>query len=271
VAGLNLSRRRKKVKRLRLFLLCGLVLWTTPAAATQLSLSVAASLTDAVGELIDLYRQDHADVELLPSFASSGALARQIDAGAPADLFISANPQWMDYLEEQGLMAEKTRQPLVENRLVFVGIPRHPVKSMPHVAQLSRIAICTPSASPAGKYAEQSLISAGLYAQLTTERRLITAKDVRQALLYAERGEVDGAFIYQTDALAARKAEILFTVPQELYPQVIYPAALTKTGAEKQGGKAFFAFLFSAEAQGVLHRYGFLLPGQDSDAEPLTQ
>ncbi|MDY6848398.1 MAG: molybdate ABC transporter substrate-binding protein [Geoalkalibacter sp.] len=259
------------MKYIGVFLLCGLLLWTTPAAAAQLSLSVAASLTDAVGELIEIYHQDHPELEFLPSFASSGALARQIVAGAPADLFISANPQWMDYLEEQNLIAEKTRQALVENRLVFVGIPEHPVESLPDIAQLSRIAICTPSASPAGKYAEAALISAGLHAQLTGERRLITAKDVRQALLYAERGEVDGAFIYQTDALAARQAEILFTVPQELYPQIIYPAALTGTGAEKQAVKAFFAFLFSTEAQGVLHRYGFLLPGQDSDAEPLTQ
>jgi molybdate transport system substrate-binding protein len=228
-------------------------------------------LTDAVGELIEIYQQDHADLELLPNFASSGALARQIVAGAPADLFISANPHWMDYLEEQGLIAEKTRRTLVENRLVFVGIPQHPVESLQNIVKLSRIAICTPSASPAGKYAEQALISAGIHAQLTTERRLITAKDVRQALLYAERGEVDGAFIYQTDALAAQKAEILLTVPQELYPQIIYPAAMTRTGSEKQAVRAFFAFLFSAEAQGVLHRYGFLLPGQDSDAEPLTQ
>jgi molybdate transport system substrate-binding protein len=258
------------MKRIILLLTFGLLLGTHPAAAAQISLSVAASLTDAVKELTDIYRQDHPNLEFLPNFASSGALARQVVAGAPADLFISANPQWMDYLEEQDLIAEETRQPLVENRLVFVGIPRHPVDSLSQIAQLSRIAICTPSASPAGKYAEEALIAAGLYTQLTTERRLIPAKDVLQALLYAERGEVDGAFIYRTDARSARQAQILFTVPQELYPQISYPAALTRAGAEHQAARDFFAFLFSPVAQDVFQKYGFLLPGQNGDAEPLT-
>ena len=240
-------------------LLC-FTLAATPVFAAAVRISAAASLTDAVKELVAGYRQQHPEIELLPNFASSGALAKQIVAGAPADIYISANPKWMDYLQQEGLIATTSRKVLVKNSLAFVGLPDRRINSLAQLPELRRIALCSPKSSPAGKYAEQALTAAGVYRQLLAEQKLIFAKDVRQALLYADRGEVDGAFVYQTDALLAKQAKILFAVPQQLYPQVSYPIALLNSAAAKPASQAFYAYLVTPEAQQLLRRYGFILP-----------
>ena len=234
--------------------------FTVSADAEEVRISAAASLTEAIKELVANYHQDNPTVELLPNFASSGALAKQIDAGAPADIYISANPKWVDYLQQQGLIADATKKVLVQNRLVVVGFTDDSIGSLQQLPELQRVAICSPQTSPAGKYAEQALTKVGVYTQLVGEQRLIMAKDVRQALLYADRGEVDVAFVYRTDALLAKQVKILFEVPQKYYPQVIYPAVLTKTGAKQSAAGAFYAYFFSADAQQVFRKYGFLIP-----------
>lgn len=237
-----------------------LVAFSVSAAAEEVRISAAASLTDAVKALVADYRQTCPGVEFLPNFASSGALAKQIQAGAPADIYISANPKWMDFLQQQGLVAEASRLLLVRNRLVVVGASDRSLGSLAQLRKLPRVAICSPKSSPAGKYAEQALSAAGIYSQLVAENKLILAKDVRQALLYADRGEVDAAIVYRTDALLARNAAILFEVPQELYPQVVYPAALTQTGAKLDVARTFYTYLSGTAAQLIFRKYGFLTP-----------
>ena len=162
----------------------------------------------------------------------------------------------MAYLQEQQLIAETSKQILVRNRLVFAGTTEG-VSSLADLPGLQRVALCSPKSSPAGRYAELAMTEAGIYQQLQENRQLVLAKDVRQALLYADRGEVDGAFVYQTDAMLAKQAQVLFAVPQELYPKVVYPAALTESGAKKKTAETFFAYLFSPSAQDVLRRHGF--------------
>jgi molybdate transport system substrate-binding protein len=232
--------------------------FTIPADAEEVRISAAASLTDAVKELVIGYQRQYPEIKLLPNFASSGALAKQIYAGAPADIYISANPKWMDYLQQQALIDVASEQVLVQNSLVFVGV-QPLVSTISELPKLHRIALGSPKSTPVGRYAEQALSKAGLYSRLLTGQKLILAKDVRQALLYAERGEVDGAFVYRSDALLAKQAKILFAVPQELYSQVVYPAALTKTGIEKSAAKQFFAYLHSNAAQQIFRKYGFLI------------
>jgi molybdate transport system substrate-binding protein len=232
--------------------------FTIPADADEVRISAAASLTDAVKELVIGYQRQYPEIKLLPNFASSGALAKQIYAGAPADIYISANPKWMDYLQQQALIDVASEQVLVQNSLVFVGV-QPLVSTISELPKLQRIALGSPKSTPVGRYAEQALSKAGLYSRLLTGQKLILAKDVRQALLYAERGEVDGAFVYRSDALLAKQAKILFAVPQELYPLVVYPAALTKTGIEKSAAKQFFAYLHSNAAQQIFRKYGFLI------------
>jgi molybdate transport system substrate-binding protein len=236
------------------------VAFSASADAEEIRISAAASLTEATKEIIALYQQHHPESRLLPNFASSGALAKQISAGAPADIYISANSKWMEYLQRQQLIADASQRTLVQNQLVVVGLPNGSIDSLQKLLELSHVAICSPKTSPAGKYAEQTLTTAGVYSQLLAEQKLVLAKDVRQALLYADRGEVGAAFVYRTDALLAKQAMFLFDVPQDLYPQIVYPAALTRTGAQQNAARTFYAYLYSSEAQQILRKYAFLIP-----------
>ena len=138
------------------------------------------------------------------------------------------------------------------------GRAAHPAHGMQDLPSLKRIAIGSPASVPAGQYAKQALTHAGLYEKLLKANKLVMAKDVRQALVYADRGETDGAFVYKTDALLAKKAKILFQVPQTLYPRVVYPMGLTVEGAKNPDARSFFAFLGTAEAKKVLATYGFV-------------
>lgn len=238
--------------------ICSLLLAvSSPARAGEVRLSVAASMTDAVKELAARYGQSHPGVKLLPNFGSSGALAKQIQQGAPSDIFISANPQWIDLLLEQQMLRADSVRSLAGNALVLVGARELTVKSLGDLLKLKRIALGSPKSVPAGQYAEQALQQAGLYQQLAG--RLVMAQDVRQALVYADRGEVDAAFVYRTDALLAQKAVILYTVDGSQHAPILYPAGLTTAGGNNPEAVAFFAFLGSDEARRVLEQYGFVV------------
>ena len=239
----------------------GCLLWALAlsACATELRLSAAASTAEVVRELATAFAARHPEVTIIPNFGGSGALAKQIDAGAPADLFLSANPQWMTYLVEAGRVAPATVRTLAGNTLVFVGRQGLPVTGLADLDGLARIALGSPKSVPAGTYAQQALTAAGLYDRLAQQRKLVLAKDVRQALLYADRGEVDGAFVYRTDAPLARHAVVLFAVPPELYPRVTYPLGLTKEGAAKAEARALLDFLGSEEARVLLRAHGFVV------------
>jgi len=203
---------------------------TAPVQAGDINLSAAASLREAVTELTANFTKKNPQVKFLNNFAASGALAKQIANGAPADLFFSANPEWMDFLKAKKLLDESSIAIFAYNSLVFVGTPDLKVKTIQDVATLEKIAIGSPKSVPAGQYAMEALKKAGMDKKLAN--KLVMAKDVRECLMYAERGEVSGAFVYKTDALQKGvKAKILFDVPQELYPQVTYPVGLTVSGS----------------------------------------
>ena len=236
--------------------LCGILFLTRGALAEEVTLSAAASLREVVTELADSYRKKHPEVRTLLNFGGSGTLAKQIEQGAPADIFISANREWMDYLQNRKLVDEASRCAFAYNTLVFVGMTKQPVAGMRDLVKLRQIAIGSPRSVPAGEYAVESFRAAGIEKELAG--KLIMARDVRDAMKYAELGEVDGAFVYRTDALLlGTKACILFTVPDGLHDRVVYPLALTTAGAKKRGAREFFRFLQSAGAKSVLARYGF--------------
>lgn len=226
--------------------------------AETIHLSVAASMTDAFKELMAGFKMNNTAVEFLPNFASSGSLAKQIEQGAPADIYVSANPKWMKYLVEKQQIATGTDRIFAYNQLVFVGEKKSAELSLKELTGLQRIAIGSPQSVPAGQYAKQAMEKAGVYATLEQTKKLVMAKDVRQALIYADRGEVDGAFVYKTDALLAKQAQILFTVPQDLYDRVAYPVALTTTGVNNEQAKAFYEYFKSPEAITTLSKYGFV-------------
>jgi molybdate transport system substrate-binding protein len=240
---------------MRIVILC-LCLFIAPltAAAGEVNLAVAASLKDVMNELSDSFAKKHPGVKFVKNYGASGALAKQIENGAPADVFIAANLEWLDYLKNRKLVDTATVDTLAYNTLVFAGAPGK-ASSMQDLVKLDRIAIGSPRSVPAGEYATEALKKAGLDRQL--EKKLVMAKDVRECLMYAERGEVDGAFVYKTDALLAKQAKILFTVPQELYLRVTYPMALTVAGTKSKDAAAFFAYLHGEEAKASLTKYGF--------------
>ncbi len=229
----------------------------TPVQAETIHLSAAASMTDALKEIITGFAKAHPADKIRPNFASSGSLAKQIEQGAPADVYISANPKWMRYLLKQGMISPKTDRIFAYNKLVFIGEKRSAPLTLDKLVSLERIALASPQSAPAGQYAKQALDHAGVYTALKEKNKLVMAKDVRQALMYADRGEVGGAFVYQTDALLARNAEILFTVPEEFYDRVAYPLGLTVAGAKKESARNFYEYMRSSAAKAVLEKYGF--------------
>lgn len=236
-----------------------LIAIVSPAAAAPVHLSAAASMSDALKEMIALFQQQHPDIHIILNLGSSGAMAKQIDQGAPADLYISANPKWMDFLVEQKKIVPATRRTFATNRLVFIGKKESMVSSLTDLTRLTRIGIGTPASVPAGQYARQALTSAKLYEQLLSAGKLVMAKDVRQALIYADRGETDGSFVYKTDALLARNTVILFEVPSDRYDEITYPIALTVSGAARSDTRVFFDFITSDVAAKILISQGFNL------------
>jgi len=243
----------KNIIRMLPPLLC-LLLLTTPVLAGDINLSVAASLKEAINELSVNFSKMHPGVKFIKNFGASGQLVKQIENGAPCDIFISANLEWMDYLKNKKLADVPSIVTFTYNTLVFAGTPGK-ASSMQDLVKLERIAIGSPKSVPAGEYATEAFKKAGIDKQL--EKKLVMARDVRECLMYAERGEVDGALVYKTDALQAKQAKILFTVPQELYPRVTYPMSLTVAGAKNKDAAAFFAYLHSEDAKSVLAKYGF--------------
>ncbi len=229
-----------------------------PAGAGEINLSAAASFREVIGAATANFTVNNPSVRFFNNIGASGALAKQIDNGAPADIFIAANQEWMVYLRTRNRMAGDSVRTLAHNSLVFVGDPAKKVASLPDLLKLERIAIGSPKSVPAGEYALEAIRNAGLEKYL--QKRLVMAKDVRECLLYAERGEVDGAFVYGTDALQAKKVQVLFRVPQELYSPVTYPLGLTVAGAGNKDALAFYRYLHGEEVKKILRKYGFALP-----------
>jgi molybdate transport system substrate-binding protein len=232
------------------------VLCLSPAAfAGEINLSVAASLKEVINELSDSFARKNPGAKFLKNYGGSGALAKQIENGAPADIFISANLEWLEYLKNKKLLESTGIAAFAYNTLVFAGNPATKVAGMRDLEKLDRIAIGSPKSVPAGEYAYEALKQAGIEKRL--EKKLVLARDVRECLMYVERGEADGAFVYRTDALQARQARLLFTVPQGMYPRVTYPMGLTLSGAHNRDATAFYRYLRSSEARAVLIRHGF--------------
>lgn len=239
------------------FLLFILLLIPATARATDVHLAAAASLRELVMAVATCFEKLHPEHRVLVNAAASGTLARQIEAGAPADLFLSSNPQWMTYLVERDKIARDRPLSWAANRLVVVG-RGGALTSLAELAALQKLAIGSPESVPAGRYARSMLQNAGLYAGLEADRRLVFTKDVRQALLFAEQGVVDGAIVYASDARLLQQARILLDPEAELQPQISYPIALTRAGEDKPAAQRLFALLISVEGAQLIETYGLI-------------
>lgn len=231
---------------------------TTEDIPISLTVSAAVSLTDALEEIKTNYEKE-TNVELTFNLGGSGSLAQQIQQGAPVDVFISANQDWMDTLEKEDLILNATREDITGNKLVLIAGVSSDInyQSVNDIStdDIEQISIGNPESVPAGKYSEQVLKNLNIWNDF--ESKLILGKDVRQVLTYVETGNVDIGFVYESDALFSDDIKILTTVEDGLHDPVIYPAAvLTDTKYEKESTD-FVTYMASEEAQKILAKYGF--------------
>jgi molybdate transport system substrate-binding protein len=230
------------------------------ARAADLTVSAAASLTNAFQELAPLFEAADPDTKVLLNFGASNALLQQIAKGAPADVFASADQETMDQAQTQGLLQSAQRRNFVSNVLVVV-VPARSGKVPKAVGDLTqsayeRVVVGLP-AVPVGRYTRGVLEAAGQWAAI--EPKVIGAQNVRQALDYVARAEVDAGFVYATDAaLMPDKVKVALTVPTPT--PILYPVAPLASSANAALAQRFVGFLGSAPAQAVLARYGFGKP-----------
>ncbi len=227
-------------------------------ARDELLVFAAASTTDALTEIGAAFETETGGAVRF-AFGASGDLARQILAGAPADVFVSADSLRMDELERAGLVRPADRRDLVSNQLVIV-VPaggQRPVAEPADLGRLERIAIADPDAVPAGFYAREWLRARGLWAEV--EPRVVPALDARAALAAAERGEVEAAIVYRTDARAGAKVRIAYAVPRGECPAITYPVARLAGAKHAAAAAAFVRFLGGERSRPVFVRHGFIV------------
>lgn len=220
--------------------------------------SAAISLSDALQEIAASYeRAGHPSVRF--NFAGSNVLARQIANGAPADLFISADELQMNYAQQRGAIDGATRIDLLRNHLVVVvpqGSPITVLANARALTSLSRIAVADPAAVPAGVYARQFLLKAGIWDAV--QPKLLPLANVRAALLAAESGGADAALVYDSDAAASQRVTVALRVTGTEAPDIVYPAALVTRSKRKESAADFLRFLRSPEARTIFHKYRFV-------------
>jgi molybdate transport system substrate-binding protein len=251
--------------RAMLALLCALagVLLAMPARAQEITVFAAASLQNALEEVGALYRQ-RSGRSVRYSFAASSALARQIEQGAPAAIFASADEQWMDYLQQRKLIVEETRKSPLGNRLVLVVPAANPVqvdiKQGFDLAKLlgtdGRWVTGDPGNVPVGRYARDALTSLGVWDLAQT--RLVRAENVRVALAFVERGEAVAGVVYSTDAAISHKVRVAGVLPATSHKPVSYPfAAIAKH--DSPAARDFLAFIGKDEAKAIFRKFGFIV------------
>ena len=230
-------------------------------AAEKITVFAAASLTNALQDIATQYQTDK-KVEVVSSFASSSTLAKQLEQGAPADLFISADQQWMDYAVSIQLMVDNTRYTLLGNQLVLVAATDSKLnkieinKQTPWLTLLngSLLAVGDPAHVPAGIYAKEALQNLGAWSAL--EAKLAPSSDVRSALALVERQESPLGIVYGSDAIASKKVKVVGVFPESSHKPVEYPMAIVK-GHENPAVSAFFAYLKTPAAGAIFKQYGF--------------
>src|SRR6516162_188515 len=236
--------------------------WNSPASAQgqKLIIFAAASLKDALDEVNVAYQHENSQ-ETATSYAASSTLAKQIEAAAPADVFISADLDWMDYLAKRNLIKPETRANLLGNRLVLIAPVNSPLNlaiapNFPLAQALGngRLAIADPNGVPAGRYGKAALESLGVWSSVAD--RLAPAENVRATLALVARGEAPLGIVYQTDAAADKDVKIVGIFPQDTHPPIIYPIAVV-VSSTNPAALGYLAYLKSRAARPTFEKHGF--------------
>ncbi len=231
----------------------------SPKDANSLTISAAVSLKDAFNEIGNLFKTKF-NKSVNFNFGASGVLQKQIETGAPVDIFASAGAAQMDELARKNLIETRTRRDFARNSLVLV-VPNDSKLNFTALSDLekpeiSKIAVGNPKTVPAGQYTEQFFEKTNL--KTSVQPKLIFAEDVRQVLDYVVRGEVDAGIVYATDAkIAAGKVRVALTAPEETHAPILYPLAILQDSRNKETAQEFINLVMSAEGQDILKKYGF--------------
>jgi len=225
--------------------------------AESVTVYAAASLTNAMSDLEKIYEKQN-KVEVKTSYAGSSTLAKQIEAGAPADIFISADTQWMDYLQNKKLVAANDRLNLLGNRLVLITPKGQSLKvkldktTDPNKVFTGKICTGDTKSVPVGKYAKQAFTNLGWWSRI--EPKLVETEDVRAALNFVARGECQVGIVYATDAAISKDVTVVGVFPENTYSPIIYPVGMVK---KNPSSTKFYQFLQSNQAKVVFKKYGF--------------
>lgn len=220
----------------------------------------ASSLSNVLQEIGDAYTRNGGPPVKL-SFAASSVLARQVEAGAQADVFFSADIDWVDYLQSHDLIQPATRTNIVGNRLVLIAPKSSSIqlkivpgfKLAAALGSAGRLATGEVSSVPVGRYAKAAFTKLGVWDAIET--RVVGAENVRAAMAYVDRGEAALGVVYESDALVDRQVRVVDVFPADSHPPIVYPAAVTKTA--KPGAQSFVKFLSGDAAQSLFKKYGF--------------
>jgi molybdate transport system substrate-binding protein len=231
------------------------------AHAADVTVFAAASLTDALNKVGAAWQQKTGHTAAI-SFAASSVLARQIENSQGADVFISADTDWMDYLDKRGLILRETRRNLLGGHLVLIA-PRDSKSALtiaPHfnlagVLRGGRLAVADPESVPAGKYAKASLTALGVWSAVA--EHLAPAENVRAALGFVARGEAPFGIVYATDAMAEPHVRVVATFPDNTHPPIVYPIALTKEA--RPLARDFLNYIEGPDARPVFEKAGFVV------------
>ncbi len=218
----------------------------------------AMSLADALTEVSQRFGAVQ-NIKVYCNFAGSSTLQRQIEKGAPADVFISASPKQINVLQQKGLLYEDSRRAILTNRLVLVA-PADRSLTMTDVGLLTqdpirRIAIGEPNSVPAGIYGKEALTHLGVWTAV--QPKLVPGADVRSTLAYVESGEIDVGIVYQTDAAISEKVRIIYQFPDSIHSPIVYPAAVLRNTGHEAIAQAFLEYLQTAEVAAIFGKYGF--------------
>lgn len=247
-----------------------LLILAATTAADEIAVSAAASLKECLNAVIVLYEKEHPGTKIVPNYAASGVLAKQIENGSPADVFISADEKWMDVLAEKKLIAAETRIKLLKNTLVLI-VPlkgNSPVASFADLAtdklKINGLAVGDPKSVPAGTYAMEVFASLNITEQV--KPKTVYGASVRAVLAYVALNEVDAGIVYATDAkLFKEKVKVVAAAPEKTHTPVIYPAAVISGGTNTGGGRAFLKYLSSPNVRKVFQEFGFAFPSLNAD------
>lgn len=228
------------------------------AQAADVTVYAAASLSNAIKDISADWKAVHKHGEVRSSFVASSTLAKQIEAGAPADIFVSADLTWMDYLQQRNLIDKASRRSLLGNALVLIAPAGKPLtlnvqKGIALPEFKGRLCMGEPGSVPAGIYGKQALQSLGWWSGV--ERRVVATEDVRTALAFVERAECYLGIVYETDARISRKVAIVGRFPAGSHEPLVYPIALLPKASAS--ARDFFNYLQSPDASVVFQRYGF--------------